>query len=97
MIEIGKDVVCINTHIEKWYTKHKVYPCVDLKLACKCNSHSIDIGLRHNYPSGIVCHDCGTLDTSGILWGDPEDFRNIDDVTPDIEEIIKQFQTEVVS
>lgn len=92
-IEVGKDVVAIENHSQGNYKKGQIFTCIGLRDSrCKCSDMGINIGYRE-HPGVQYCPQCNTsyYDSSIYTWYCISAFRAIDDITPSIEEIIKEI------
>ena len=94
-IEVGKDVVAIRDHSQGMFKSGQIFKCLFIKEPyCNCRISLIDIGVRDSDHSGFnLCKRCGVSveDKSPIWWFNIELFRALDDITPSIEEIIKEI------
>lgn len=98
MIQVGKDVVAIKDHSHGDYKKGQIFPCLGIRPSfCKCPEPEINIGLK-DLPGHVNCTICGIgpYDSSPIQWYSTISFKALDDITPSIEEIIKQLEPELV-
>ncbi len=94
-IEVGKDVVAIRDHSQGKYKKGQIFKCFGLKAPyCNCIKALIDIGVQDYSPSGFSeCNYCSlrVRDNTITWWFNIDSFRALDDITPSIEEIIKEI------
>jgi len=92
-IEVGKDVVAIIDHAGGQFKKGQIFKCLSIKTAnCNCIPLLIDVGIR-THATLSQCLLCGNItdDKSPVWWFKITSFRAIDDITPSIEEIIKEI------
>jgi len=91
-IEVGKDVVAIVSHSEGDFKKGQIFTCLGLRASkCKCIEPEINIGFR-SYAETQSCDVCNIYSPAEIFaWYSIECFRALDDITPSIEEIIKEI------
>ena len=91
-IEVGKDVVAIVSHSQGNFKEGQIFKCLGLRpTKCRCTILEINIGIKSNteYQS---CGDCNTTwKSEREFWYDITCFRALDDITPSIEEIIKEI------
>jgi len=94
-IEVGKDVVAIVSHSQGIFKKGQIYKCMGLKAPyCGCINGLIDIGVNDkSFSPFSQCDYCGkrVYENSNVWWLHIDCFRALDDITPSIEEIIKEI------
>jgi len=93
-IEVGKDVVAIRDHCQGVFKKGQIFKCLGIRQsACVCKHLQINIGVSahssvYHMPNGCS-ESTGKYD--GVHWFGLGNFRALDDITPSIEEIIKEI------
>ena len=94
MIEVGKDVVANRDHSGGNFKRGQLFTCMGLRPSvCKCSHIEIDVGMRSN-TTAQGCGDCKIVWYSEeYFWYDSICFTALDDITPSIEEIIKEKYT----
>jgi hypothetical protein len=91
-IEVGKDVVAIRDHSQGRFKQGQIFTCLGLRESnCKCPSREINIGSKATATEQI-CRKCNiTFKSGNYTWFCTSYFRALDDITPSIEEIIKEI------
>lgn len=94
-IEVGKDVVAIRDHSQGIFKKGQIFKCLAIKEPyCNCYKALIDIGIKDSSFSNFnECYLCGASfkENNSTWWLNIDLFRALDDITPSIEEIIKEI------
>lgn len=91
-IEVGKDVVAIRDHNQGQFKKGDIFPCIGLRPSkCKCPRPEINIGLRTTLKEQYCPICLVEWKSEPFWWFDTKHFRALDDITPSIEEIIKEI------
>jgi len=93
-IEVGKDVVAIRDHSQGVFKRGQIFTCLGIRQsACVCKHLQINIGASAHNSVYHMPNGCGesTGKCDGVHWFKLVNFRALDDITPSIEEIIKEI------
>ncbi len=70
MFEVGKKVVCIQTHSMGKVIKDKLYPVKEIRISpCQCKSVELDVGINHESKGSFYyCPTCSCVISEGDTW-----------------------------